>query len=72
MGGQIEYFGLWVSADFGRGHSKARPKCSTFGSPCLSCKEEFEIDVMEVWGIGRPIVPDDDDDEEVILCFIVM
>lgn len=62
MGGQIGYFGLWVSADFGCGSSKARPTCSTFGSPCLSSTEEFTIDILEVWGIGRPRLPDDSDE----------
>lgn len=64
MGGQINYFGLWLSSDFGQGHSKARPKCSTFGSPCLSSNEEFNIDTMEVWGLGEPQLPDED--EEVL------
>jgi hypothetical protein len=59
MGGQVGYFGFWLSADFGRGHSKAHPKCSTFGSPCLSSGEEFEIDMMEVWGLGEPRLPED-------------
>ena len=54
----MEYFGLWISSDFGRGHSMARPKCTTYGSPTLSCKENFEIEQIEVWGAGKPPVPE--------------
>ena len=72
MGGQLNYFGLWLSAEYGRGHSRARPKCSTFGSPCLSSTEEFEIDVLEAWGIGRPHLPDDDDDDDEVAPLILL
>ncbi|KAL1785104.1 TLD domain-containing protein 1 [Sigmodon hispidus] len=52
MGGQHHYFGLWVSADFGKGHSKAKPTCTTYNSPQLSAQEDFQIDKMEVWELG--------------------
>ncbi|XP_051024872.1 MTOR-associated protein MEAK7 [Acomys russatus] len=52
MGGQHGYFGLWVDADFGKGHSKAKPTCTTYNSPQLSAQEEFQFDKMEVWGLG--------------------
>lgn len=52
MGGQHHYFGLWVAADFGKGHSKAKPTCTTYNSPQLSAQEEFQFDKMEVWGLG--------------------
>ncbi|XP_014661963.1 PREDICTED: TLD domain-containing protein 1-like [Priapulus caudatus] len=55
MGGQFEYFGLWLSNEFGKGYSKAGPLCSTYNSPQLSSKTEFEIDVMEVWGTGHGV-----------------
>lgn len=58
MGGQIDYFGFWLSADYGTGHSRAKPKCSTYGSPCLSSEEEFEVDIMEAWGVGTPALPE--------------
>lgn len=64
MGGQLEYFGLWLSADYGKGHSKARPKCSTFGSPMLSSSEEFEIDLLEAWGVGEPVLDEEDEVRE--------
>ncbi|KAL6045596.1 hypothetical protein STEG23_029497 [Scotinomys teguina] len=52
MGGQHYYFGLWVAADFGKGHSKAKPTCTTYNSPQLSAQEDFQFDKMEVWGLG--------------------
>jgi hypothetical protein len=54
MGGQHGYFGLWVDADFGKGHSKAKPRCTTYNSPQLSAKEDFRFDKIEVWGVGDP------------------
>ncbi len=59
MGGQMDYFGLWLSADFGKGHSKAKPKCTTFSSPQLSAKEEFEVQHLELWGVGDPVLPEE-------------
>ncbi|XP_055790340.1 MTOR-associated protein MEAK7 [Salvelinus fontinalis] len=54
MGGQHGYFGLWLDSDFGRGHSRARPRCTTYGSPQLSAEEDFTLDSLEVWGVGKP------------------
>ena len=54
MGGQFEYFGLWLDSEFGPGHSKARPKSTTYGNPQLSASEEFQIEEIEVWGVGVP------------------
>ncbi|XP_078527208.1 MTOR-associated protein MEAK7 isoform X2 [Lissotriton helveticus] len=52
MGGQHNYFGLWIDSDFGQGHSKAKPRCTTYNSRQLSSTENFKIDVLEVWGVG--------------------
>ncbi|XP_038394069.1 LOW QUALITY PROTEIN: MTOR-associated protein MEAK7 isoform X8 [Canis lupus familiaris] len=52
MGGQHNYFGLWIDVDFGKGHSKAKPKCTTYSSPQLSAQENFRFEKMEVWGVG--------------------
>lgn len=52
MGGQHAYFGLWLDSDFGRGHSRARPRCTTYGSPQLSGDEDFTVDTVEVWEVG--------------------
>ncbi|XP_028665995.1 MTOR-associated protein MEAK7 isoform X1 [Erpetoichthys calabaricus] len=54
MGGQHDYFGLWIDCDFGKGHSKAKPRCTTFNSPQLSAEEDFIIDTVEVWAVGEP------------------
>ncbi|XP_068458287.1 MTOR-associated protein MEAK7 [Clinocottus analis] len=59
MGGQHGYFGLWLDADFGRGHSRARPKCTTYGSPALSGEEDFTLDSVEVWAVGKPPAPEE-------------
>ncbi|KAM6926952.1 MTOR-associated protein MEAK7 isoform 1-T2 [Lycodopsis pacificus] len=59
MGGQHGYFGLWLDSDFGRGHSRARPKCTTYGSPQLSGEEEFTLDSVEVWAVGKPPEPEE-------------
>ncbi|NXH10942.1 TLDC1 protein, partial [Bucco capensis] len=52
MGGQHEYFGLWIDSDYGKGHSKAKPRCTTYNSPQLSAKEDFTLDAVEVWAVG--------------------
>ncbi|KAF3689265.1 TLD domain-containing protein 1 TBC/LysM-associated domain-containing protein 1 [Channa argus] len=59
MGGQHGYFGLWLDSDFGHGHSRARPKCTTYGSPQISGEEDFTLDSMEVWAIGKPPEPEE-------------
>ena len=66
----MDYFGLWLSADYGSGHSRARPKCTTFGSPALSRQEEFSIDALELWGVGRPVVPDKEVGNLVIIYLV--
>ncbi|KAI6654517.1 TLD domain-containing protein 1 isoform X2 [Oopsacas minuta] len=53
MGGQLDYFGLWLSADFGKGHSRAKPKCTTYASKQLSKNEDFTVHSLEVWGFGQ-------------------
>ncbi|XP_058901521.1 MTOR-associated protein MEAK7 [Kogia breviceps] len=52
MGGQHNYFGLWIDVDFGKGHSKAKPRCTTYNSPQLSAQEDFRFEKMEVWAVG--------------------
>lgn len=65
MGGQHGYFGLWLDSDFGRGHSRARPKCTTYGSPQLSGEEDFTMDSMEVWAVGKPPEPEEVRDNRI-------
>jgi hypothetical protein len=53
MGGQLEYFGLWLDENFGTGHCKGQPS-TTYGNPQLSASENFHINELEVWGVGVP------------------
>ena len=63
MGGQLEYFGLWIDSEFGAGQSKAEPTCITYNSPQLSAKPSFNINKLEVWAVGPE--PKDDNSDEV-------
>lgn len=54
MGGQFEYFGLWLDHSFGPGHSCAQPTCTTYGSAQLSAQQKFQMKSLEVWGVGIP------------------
>ncbi|XP_077312406.1 MTOR-associated protein MEAK7-like [Lithobates pipiens] len=53
MGGDLGCFGLWIDQDFRNGHSKAKKLCTTYNSPRLSAREDFTIDSMEVWQVGK-------------------
>ncbi len=48
MGGQLEYFGLFISSDFQHGHSRANPLSTTYQNPPLASSQDFEIDHVEV------------------------
>lgn len=61
MGGQHDFFGLWLDQDFGNGHSRAKPKCTTYKSPQLSEEENFKIDSVNIWGVGEE--PKNEEDE---------
>lgn len=52
MGGQFDFFGLWLDQSFSQGHSKAQPKCTTFNSPQLSADPHFTVHSIEVWRVG--------------------
>lgn len=68
MGGQLGHFGLWVDADFGKGHSSEG--CSTYQRvPTLSAEKEFAIEHLEFWAVGPP-PKEDSDDETVSLSFL--
>ncbi|KAI9328690.1 TLD-domain-containing protein [Zopfochytrium polystomum] len=47
MGGGEGHFGLWIDGEFYNGHSGP---CLTFNNEQLSCKPEFEVVVVEIWG----------------------
>ncbi|XP_071448939.1 MTOR-associated protein MEAK7 [Hetaerina americana] len=52
MGGQFNYFGMWLDADFGSGHCSK--SCTTYDCPQLSKETEFKIQHVEVWAVGKP------------------
>ncbi|XP_033754671.1 MTOR-associated protein MEAK7-like [Pecten maximus] len=64
MGGQFDYFGLWIDQSFNYGHSKAQPRCTTYASPQLSGTAEFEVVALEVWEVGPEPKVDSDDEED--------
>ncbi|WAR12882.1 MEAK7-like protein, partial [Mya arenaria] len=64
FGGQLNYFGMWIDYSFNSGHSKAKPKCTTYGSPQLSGSPEFVVDHLEVWAVGPEKKKNDSDDED--------
>ncbi|KAI9279753.1 TLD-domain-containing protein [Sporodiniella umbellata] len=66
MGGQLDYCGLWIDADFTHGHSRAGPRCSTFNSPQLTFKDTFVIDQVEVW-LMRPVEKEQKEDGKGVL-----
>lgn len=64
MGGQMDYFGLWIDSSFNYGYSKVKFKCTTYGSFQFFVDFEFEVDIIEVWGFGSEKKEEEDSDEE--------
>ncbi|XP_067000544.2 MTOR-associated protein MEAK7 isoform X2 [Anabrus simplex] len=59
MGGQIEYFGFWLDAEFGKGHSSET--CTTYKNyKMLSSSKQFKVNHVEVWGVGPEPKNDDE------------
>ncbi|KAF7270287.1 MTOR-associated protein MEAK7 isoform X1 [Rhynchophorus ferrugineus] len=53
MGGQHNFCGLWLDAEYGKGHSSE--SCTTFsGYQQMSHTKEFHFRHLEVWGLGQP------------------
>nr|XP_018912413.1 PREDICTED: TLD domain-containing protein 1 [Bemisia tabaci] len=53
MGGQFDYWGLWIDSEFGVG--ACSNTCTTFDNyTCLSKDKNFHIASLEVWGVGIP------------------
>lgn len=46
MGGQLEYFALWLDSEYGKG--KCAPSCSSYQSPQLSKEQEVKFTHVEV------------------------
>lgn len=53
FGGRVNHFGLFVSANFDKGHTF---ECTTYGSPPLSKTSQIQPEVIECWGVlqNRP------------------
>lgn len=63
MGGQFDYWGFWLSCDYGVGQSSE--VCTTFRNyKQLSKSKDFRIRNLEVWGVGEL---EDEEDDEVCL-----
>lgn len=60
MGGQFDYFGLWLPESLEGGHSKAEPLSTTYSSPQLSHSQVFKIKHIEVWACGPEPKKEDD------------
>ncbi|KAL0270646.1 UNVERIFIED_CONTAM: hypothetical protein PYX00_007991 [Menopon gallinae] len=53
MGGKLEYFGLWLSADYGKGYCSE--SCTTYRNyKMMSGTKDFTVSHVEVWGVGPP------------------
>ncbi|CAH1396794.1 unnamed protein product [Nezara viridula] len=53
MGGQLNYFGFFLSSDYGLG--SVSKTCTTFGDYVrLASQYEFRFTRLEIWGIGEP------------------
>eukprot|EP00045_Choanoeca_perplexa_P013360 m.151267 g.151267 ORF g.151267 m.151267 type:complete len:424 (-) comp16335_c0_seq9:1652-2923(-) len=53
MGGQLDYFALFLNRDLLTGHSKGDPS-TTYRNPRLSSQETFKITCLEAWLVGPP------------------
>lgn len=52
MGGQFQYWGLWIDCEYGLGQSSET--CTTFKNyKQLSKSKAFHVKNMEVWGVGE-------------------
>lgn len=60
MGGQFEYWGLWLDCEYGLGQSSET--CTTFKNyKQLSKNKAFNVRNIEVWGVGEEPKTDEDD-----------
>lgn len=52
MGGQFNYWGLWLDCEYG--HGECSDTCTTFKNYSqLSVNKQFEIRHIEVWAVGE-------------------
>lgn len=53
MGGQFNYWGLWIDSAFGNG--ECSESCTTYKNYKTLCpKKKFHINKLEAWGVGEP------------------
>lgn len=58
MGGQFNYWGLWLDCEYGCG--ECSESCTTFKNYTqLSINKNFEIRNIEVWAVGEKPVKED-------------
>ena len=62
MGGQLEYFGLWLDCEYGIGHSMAEPLSTTYHNPTLSKQAKFTYTDVELWKLSN--IQEDIEEEE--------
>lgn len=61
MGGQMDYWGLWIDSEYGKGQCNV--SCSTYSDySMLSAVKDFKIDSLEIWCVKEK--PKEDDEEE--------
>ncbi|KAJ3307909.1 hypothetical protein HDU76_004271, partial [Blyttiomyces sp. JEL0837] len=53
FGGQMDYFALWLDANFGKGKCNGTPTSLTYGNPPLSSNPSFTIETLEVLQVIR-------------------
>ncbi|VVC41183.1 TLDc domain [Cinara cedri] len=64
MGGQLDYWGLWLDAEYGIGLSNV--SCSTYSDySMLSAVKDFKIDALEVWCVKEKPINDDVEEERI-------
>lgn len=52
MGGQFNYWGLWLDSEYGKG--ECSESCTTFKNYTqLSVHKNFQIRNIEVWAVGE-------------------
>lgn len=53
MGGQHDYWGLWLDSEYGKGETST--SCTTFADyHQISHSKDFAYRHLEVWGLGQP------------------
>jgi TLD len=64
MGGQFNFWGLWLDSEYGLGESSE--SCTTYRSYTqLSATKNFKIKNIEVWGVGPEPKAEEDDDVSI-------